>query len=677
MHRSLLVALAASTIFLPVSQIHAENANGEFTPKQQQQTIVTQLDKIVVTASKGEGAAINELASVSVVGEEVKEQTGANTVLELLRGVPGLDVKMTAGDTGAAINIRGMEGFGRVAVTIDGARQNYQQSSHGLNSGSFIVEPEFLQDVTVIRGPSANAYGSGAIGGVVDFKTKNPSDVLKEGETWATESILRFNTNNGWATGHTGAARINDAFSVLGSVVFRDNGRYEDGDGNEIENSDNQVLRGMIKAEVDISEEQKLLLGYIRNHDETSSSSYDNVTDTNNLTAQYSYASLDNDLIDLRVNGYWSSTDLEQTYLTDATYLGQTRTFTIDTVGADVVNSSLFSMGAFDHKLTYGVDGYRDEVDNSDPAYSGGDGATPSGQRSVYGAFLQDSIKFGSWLEVTGGLRYDAFNLEGNGVDDAGSHLSPKVTVGVSPFSGNALGGLQIYGSYAEAYRAPALTETLISWSHSGMFEMIPNPDLDPETSRNFEAGLNYSANNILTDSDGLRLKAAIFQNNISDYIEQVSLGTPISMYGMSIYPEYQYQNIKDARIEGVEIEASYDAGWIYGGFSGAIQKGYNETDGGYLDSIPANKFVTTVGFRALEDKANFGAQWEALRAQDETDSKDYNLVNLFASYEPREGSTLSLNVDNLFDETYKPYGFSDNSRGRAVMLTFKQRFGG
>nr|WP_321457983.1 TonB-dependent hemoglobin/transferrin/lactoferrin family receptor [uncultured Cohaesibacter sp.] len=671
-HAMRLAMFRAGTAMIAVCLYTA--AEAQDSPKE---TVVTTLDEITVTASKGEGAAIDELASVSVVDEATKEQTGANTVLELLRAVPGLSTTMVSGDTAASVNIRGMEGYGRVAVTVDGARQNYQQSSHGLTSGSFIVEPEFLQGATVIKGPSANAYGSGAIGGVVGFRTKNPSDFLEEDETWAAETMLRYSTNNGWAAGQTASARVNDAFSVLGSVIYRDNDVYKDGDGNKVANSDSQIVRGMIKAEIELSEEQKLVLGYIRNHDESGSSSYDNVVETNNLTAQYSYASLDNDLIDLKLNGYWTSTDLEQTYLTNATYKGQTRTFSIDTIGAGVVNNSLFSTNALEHKLTYGVDGYLDTVDNSDPAYSGGDGATPSGERSVYGAFLQDTISFDDWLEVTGGLRYDAYNLDGNGVDNSGDHLSPKVTVGVSPFSSGALDGLQIYGSYAEAFRAPALTETLVSWSHSGMFAMIPNADLKPETSRNFEAGLNYKVDSIFSDTDGLRLKAAAFQNNVSDYIEQIGIGTPTSFYGTTIYPEYQYQNINDARIEGFEIEASYDAGWIYGNFTGTIQKGYNETEGGYLDSVPANKFVTTVGFRALEDKADFGVQWESIKAQENTDSSDYDLVNLFASYEPRKGTSLSVNVDNLLDETYKPYGFTDNSRGRTIMFTLTQRFGG
>lgn len=641
----------------------------------QQKTVVTELDEIAVTASKGEGAAIDELASVSVVGEETKEHTGANTVQNLLRNIPGLNALFATGETGAAVNIRGMEGYGRVAVTIDGARQNFQQSGHGLGTGSFTIEPEFLQDITVIRGPSANAYGSGAIGGVVDIRTKNPSDFLEAGETWASETMLRYNSNNGWATGETASARVNDAFAVLGSVVYRDNGVFEDGDGNEVSYSDNSVVRGMLKAEIDISDEQNLVLGYIRNSDNSNATSFETDTVSSNLTAQYSYTSFDNDLIDLRVNGYWTSTDVEQEYLssgssTYSAYYGMTRNVAIDTIGADVVNSSLFSTGALDHTLVYGLDGYVDEVTGDDPQYSGSAGATPAGTRYTYGTYIQDTIAYGEWLKVTGGIRYDAYEMDSDAVENSGSHLSPKITVGVSPFSGPALGGLEVYGSFAEAYRAPSLTETINQYTHSyggyGSFNILPNPDLDPETSQNYEIGLNYKADGIFTESDGLRLKAALFQNNVEDYIELKTMGT-----------NYQYQNLKEARIEGFEVEATYDAGLVYGGFSGTVQKGYNETDGGNIDSVPANKFVTSVGFRALDEKVNFGGQWEAFRAQDDTSAEDYDLLNVFASYEPRKGTTLSLNVDNLLDETYSPYGFSGNASGRAVMFTFKQRFGG
>jgi len=84
-----------------------------------------------------------------------------------------------------AINIRGLQDFGRVAVVVDGARQNYQRTGHNAN-GSFFLDPELVGGVDIVRGPTANIYGSGAIGGVVSFRTKDIDDVVRPGDAGAS-----------------------------------------------------------------------------------------------------------------------------------------------------------------------------------------------------------------------------------------------------------------------------------------------------------------------------------------------------------------------------------------------------------------------------------------------------------------------------------------------------------
>ena len=39
------------------------------------------------------------------------------------------------------------------------------------------------------------------------------------------------------------------------------------------------------------------------------------------------------------------------------------------------------------------------------------DDLTPSGERVAYGAFIQDLLRYQSWLEVIGALRYDGYSL--------------------------------------------------------------------------------------------------------------------------------------------------------------------------------------------------------------------------------------------------------------------------
>lgn len=642
------------------------------------------LDTVTVSSTRTDEAAVDALAGVSVVTTEETERLQPQRISDLLRAVPGIAVMEAADSPAAAINIRGLQDFGRVAVTIDGARQNFQASGHSLGGGAFYFEPEFMSETTLVRGPVANVYGSGAIGGVVSFETKSASTFLDDDEAWAAETMARYSTNNGFALGATAARRFSDTFNALGSIVYRRNWNYEDGDGNEIFNSANEILSALLKAEFEPSDGHKLTTSFVTNNDrydsgDPTTTNYDNKVSDNTLALRYEFDDPDSDWFDLSAGFYWTNTDLDQEYLTGAN-AGQTRNFLINTLGFDIYNTSRLDTGPLRHAVTVGVDGFRDLVDVDDPVGTG-DLYTPGGQRLAYGGFIQDTITYGSWLEVIGGLRYDGYELSGGGTEASGNHLSPKITVGISPFETTSLHGLQLYSTYAEGYRAPSVTETLIGGIHPfPAFTFLPNPDLKPETARTFEIGLNVKRDAIFTGNDRLRLKAAWFRNDVDDFIDIVGVG-PFNpaCFGPCFY---QYQNIASARIEGVELEAAYDAGWVFASVAGQHQRGDDRTNGEPLASVPADKLVTTLGFRALENKASFGVQWEAVAAQDRvpagvTPSKSYNLVNLFATYQATDNLYFGLAVDNLFNQDYTPYLYSDAGPGTAVKFTMKARLGG
>jgi len=88
------------------------------------------------------------------------------------------------------------------------------------------------------------------------------------------------------------------------------------------------------------------------------------------------------------------------------------------------------------------------------------------------------------------GLRYDAYELKASD-ESSGDRISPRISVGVSPFRDGLLAGLQVYGSYAEGYRAPNISEAFISGIHPSAFSFrfLPNPSLRPETGKTWEAG--------------------------------------------------------------------------------------------------------------------------------------------------------------------------------------------
>ena len=640
------------------------------------------LDTVVLSATKTKSAPVDTLASMSVVRLDDDSRPQATTIPETLRTVPGVAVSSSASDPGMGVNIRGLEGFGRVAVIVDGARQNFQQSDHG-PSGTFYLDPSLLQDVTVIRGPVANVYGSGAIGGVVNFRTKNPSDFLKADETWAVQSRTVLETNGSDAqSGVTAAYRVSDAFSVLASGNFYRGSDYEDGDGERVHNTGERIGAGLLKAEITPADHHTITLGYLVNRFDfdtgaVTATQYGVDVLQQTASARWEYDNPEDDLLNFQISAYYTGTDKDEDYLT-GTSAGSSRSFDIATTGFDVANTSRFTTGDFGHAVTVGGDFFRDDVKTKDAAGTG-DLYTPSGERSAWGLFVQDQITYSSWLEVIGALRYDGYSLEGGDAESDGSRISPKITVGVKPFEETFAEGLQVYGSYAEGYRAPAVTETLINGVHPGFaaFTFVPNPNLKPETAHNFEVGVNYTRDGLFTPDDKLRLKAAWFHNEVDDYIDGV-----FNFTGNWATSTYTYENVANATLTGVEFEAVYDAGRYYAGLGASVVRGDNDDTGEPLTTVPAASITTTAGMRFLDERLSLGAQWQAVFAQDRVPagtpaSQSYNLVNLFARYQATDNLALGLDVKNLLDETYTEYLSEQPSEGLSVMVSLTARLGG
>ncbi|ESY85240.1 ligand-gated channel [Mesorhizobium sp. LNHC220B00] len=707
---ALLASVAAIALSAPSA--HAQQAThptDQSKGAEQQRAALagaTLLDKILVLSRTGE-TAIQSLASASHVDQEQLDRRMATTPNEMLLGVPGVAAQADARRVSTSINIRGLQDFGRVAVIVDGARQNFQRSDHGTQS-TFYIDPELVKSVDVIRGPVANTYGSGAIGGVVFFDTKDAVDFLKPDETWAGSVTGRYESNGkGWTTSATGAYRINENWDVLGNIVYRDYDNYKDGDGDTVNGTGFDVLSGLLNTTVRPTENSELKLGWVGSSDdwdETSGGVPVNDVDlkSNTFTARYNITDEDKSWLDLHINTSYNKTNLDLTSLAPQNRFdpvtglpvvlpaGSLSTFDVGTTGIDIWNTSRFETNGIAHELTYGGDWVGDNVKTGGAA--GGDGFyTPSGKRNVSGAYVQDKLTW-DWLEVIAGLRYDSYSLKDDTHDISGDRLSPRVTVGVSPFNSAGLAGLQFYGTYAEGYRSPSITETLISGNHPAgvSFPFLPNPNLRPETGKTTELGVNYKQNDIFEPGDALRLKAAYFNNDVDDYIDGVTLspfapgsGCP---FGPGIPICFQYQNFAKAKINGFELEGVYDAAWGYAGLSASITDGHTVSYKGVeadLATIPSSQVTAQLGLRFLEDKLTVGGEVQYNgKPKGNAVAADYTLVNAFASYQATDDLKVDFRADNLFDVKYaNPLNGSTTiavyEPGITLKLAATMRFGG
>lgn len=712
----------ATTLALGMATAAAQEAatNQENTEQAEQKKddTITVLDKITVVSRTSE-SAIDTMASVSHVDQEQLERRMATTANGVFFGVPGITMQSDSRRAASSVNIRGLQDFGRVQVIVDGARQDFSRSGHGTGS-TFWIDPELIQSADVIRGPVANTYGSGAIGGVVFFDTKDAEDFLRPGETWAGSVTGQYETNGrGWTTSATGAYRIGENAGVLGNIVYRDYGEYKDGDGDRVAGSSFDILSGMFKASVRPTENSELKLGWVGASDswnEVSGGSPVSDLDLkqNTFTARYNVTDENLSWLDLHINAAHNKTNLDRTYIRTLVGgqfdpqtgyptvipAGSQTTYDLGTTSFDIWNTSRFDTGALGHELTYGGDWVSDDMVTRDPSGSM-DTYTPSGKRRVSGAYVQDKISW-EWLEVVAGLRYDSYKLESEAASNSGDRLSPRITVGVSPFQTAALEGLQFYGTYAEGYRSPSITETLMNGMHpsGATFPFLPNPNLRPETGKTWEFGVNYRADGMIQPDDALRVKAAYFNNDIDDYIGQTTISAFTDTTGLCpvrwdllMNPDVtyapicaQYQNFANARIKGFEFEGVYDAAWGFLGLSASIIDGHTVSYAGVredLTTIPSSQVTGQVGFKFLEERLLIGGevQYNGAPKGNKT-ARDFTLVNAFATYKASENFNVNFRVDNIFDVKYaNPLNATTTTPiyepGVSFKLAATMRFGG
>lgn len=124
-------------------------------------------DRVIVSAGPGGELTTQTGSSLSVVGRQEIEDRGAQAALDVLRGLPGLEINQSGGrGTVTSAFIRGGDSDYNL-IMIDGIPMN----DFG---GGFDLAPlpvEGVEQVEVIRGPQSAIYGSNAVAGTINIET--------------------------------------------------------------------------------------------------------------------------------------------------------------------------------------------------------------------------------------------------------------------------------------------------------------------------------------------------------------------------------------------------------------------------------------------------------------------------------------------------------------------------
>ena len=181
-----------------------------------------EFDRVVVTATRTERVVADVPNTVDVIDRERMDELLVRDLADLFRYEPGITVGTGFGRYGIGdIRIRGLGG-NRVRIQTDGIAV-----SDAFLIGSFsdanrnFVDLDTLKRAEVVRGPGSSLYGSDALGGVVSFITKDPSDYLAEGKDAYFGIRMGYESDWEGLSGGATAAFGGDRWSGLVAVGHR------------------------------------------------------------------------------------------------------------------------------------------------------------------------------------------------------------------------------------------------------------------------------------------------------------------------------------------------------------------------------------------------------------------------------------------------------------------------
>lgn len=602
-------ALAAAVAFA-CAQAQAESADA------------TDLDQIVVTATRTPQSLANTLASITVIDRERIDRLQPASLPELLRGTPGL----TFANNGGAGKITTMSlrgaGGSQVLVMVDGVRIG--SASAGLAAFQDIPVDQ-IERIEIVRGPFSSLYGSEALGGVIQIFTRRPegaftphaSVALGSFDTRRASAGLAGKQGNGWYSINAAHERTEGIDACRGSGTLFVGCFTDEPDKDGYENN-SLSLQGGYRFNEQWDAEARVFRAEGQNeYDGSFANQADVVQQVSGARLRYAPSQ------DLSFTANVGRSVDESDDYKDGVFSSRFDTHRdLGSLQADIGTGAT-------GLLSLGFDWQRDRVDSTtafdrsqriNRAVFGqwqGDFGKQSVQASVR---RDDNSQFGG--ETTGSLRYGfAFT------DD-----------------------LKLVASYGTAYRAPTFNDLY--------FPGFSNPELSPETSRSAELGL----------------RGAHARGHWSVSAYQTRAEDLITFDSLTFLPV----NLDRARIRGAEASADFDiAGWTLAATATWLDP-RNDSPGPNRDNFLPRRARQSGRIdldRAFGKFFVGGSVYGEGRRYDDianrTELPGYSLVDLRLGYALSDDWAVQLNAGNVFDREYETAAYF-NQPGRSYTLSVR-----
>jgi hemoglobin/transferrin/lactoferrin receptor protein len=623
-------------------------------------------EEITITGTRSPRPVRLTPGSIAVITDQEIDEFLVRDLRDLFRYEPNVSVGNDRRYGLQDINIRGLGG-NRVLIQNDGIRLPTQFQFGTPSIGRDYVDIETLQRVEVIRGPASALYGSDALGGVVTFKTVDPSDLLNR--FGRQNSITSLSTNvetvdRSWVHTAITAFRVG-AFEGLLGYTRRDGYEARVPKDNEFVDSRYNARNNWLgKLVYRLSDTSRIAFTteVFRNEDDfdvaritasnligptgfrgqDESLAYKTARDRVSLAYTFDDPKSTGFLSGARVQVYYQNAEVDELRIQDFVRTGAgtdlrrlrnlENNFRDRVIGGDLQLQSKFNIGTVVNRLTYGLDvsstrneRVRSGIETRFNAAGqnilttnvvGADNFPvkdfPDSDTLRLGVYVQNEIEFGKTLTLIPGLRFDVYRLDTS--PDALYLRNPGATAAnfndsaISPnfgFVWQTTPELAIVGRYARGFRAPLYSEI------NAGFTNLTNPGFRYKTLSNPDLKPETSDTfelGIRGNFRQLSFSATGFYNKYDNFIETFAAAgvdrTIVPGFPVNLF---QSQNVAEARTYGFELSGEYRFSPQPHGFSLlaglGLTVGDNLTANQPLESVDPFKAVVGLRYRAPEKR--------------------------------------------------------------------------
>ncbi|HEV8082999.1 MAG TPA: TonB-dependent receptor, partial [Chitinophagaceae bacterium] len=666
--------------------------------------------EVVITGVTSATEQQTNPAPVSIVSQNIIDETTSNNIIDALRNAPGVS-QITMGPAISKPVIRGL-GYNRVVVVNDGIRQEGQQFG---DEFGIEVDPYTVNKVEILRGPASLSYGSDAMAGVINMISAPPlPDAQVKGNIQGI-----YQTNNGMYGGSANIAGNNNGITYDVRYTYTDAHAFKNKYDGYVFNSG--YGENNFKGSIGINRHwgySRIILSSFDLKTGIVEGGRDEVTGQFNkhvmaadgsdsvvIVSDKELKSYKHDLIiHQHVRHYkavWDNSfalgngrlgvrlGFQQNHrqeANDATLGVYNIYYFLNTFNYDV-RYTFAEKNRFE--FSFGTNGMQQASQNRGTLF-----LVPEYHLFDLGLFAIAKKSFDK-LSIAGGLRFDNRTLHGDDLflDSSGIKVAPntpeevhRFTAYKSDFSGisGSIGATydftkSFYGkiNFSRAFRAPNIAESGSNGIHDGTpFYEIGDPNLKPESSLQIDATLGFNTKDISAE-------LTLFDNNINNYIFPVKLESVLGgdsirtdVAAASDGPTFKYIS-GDAVLSGGELTLNIHpqkAAWFH--FDNtlsilrAIQKRQPDSTK-YLPYTPPNKLFSGVEFIAKKMGGLFSNSYLRIDVEnyfkqdkiyykfgDETVTPGYTLLNIGIGTDiiSKDRTLFSINIyaRNIADVAYQ-----------------------